>query len=229
MPDPRLIFVRHGQTEWSKSGQHTSITDLDLTDVGVAQMRATGQHLIGDSPLSFLNVNNVKCVITSPRKRAKETAKYLFEGTNVNVPVTEDDEIREWEYGDYEGLLTAQIVKLRKERGLDKERDWSIWEDGCENGEDYKQVTKRVDSVIAKIRDIHRQAFATKEPCDVVLVAHGHILRCLAARWVGKEINENPQFVLDAGSVGVLTYQHHNIDEPAISLGGAFRIPVDEA
>ncbi|KAF5211372.1 putative sedoheptulose 1,7-bisphosphatase [Clavispora lusitaniae] len=230
-PTPRVIFVRHGQTEWSKSGQYTSITDLELTPFGVKQMENTGKHLIGDSPFQLIKPKNLKYVFTSPRTRAKQTVKLLLEGADGSekIPVIENNDLREWEYGDYEGLLTSQILDLRKSRGLDKDGQvWNIWEYGCESGENHLQVTKRVDNVISEIRKLHKQALEKNEACDIIVVGHGHILRCFAARWIGKPLNKNPQFMLDAGGVGVLSYQHHNIDEPALFLAGAFVVPVEE-
>ncbi|OWB75488.1 phosphoglycerate mutase activity protein [[Candida] boidinii] len=231
---PRCIFVRHGQTEWSKSGQFTSITDLSLTEFGVKQMRATGLNLIGSSKNlnnNFIEIENLKYIITSPRKRALQTRDLLLESISNDeknsIIYDIDNDIREWDYGDYEGLKTDQIKELRKSRGLNS-NDWEIWGNGCENGENYKQITERVDRVINKIRKIHKEALENDECCDIVVVAHGHILRCFAARWVGREINVNPQFVLDAGGVGVLSYQHRNIDEPAICLAGAFVVPAEE-
>lgn len=235
-PTPRVIFIRHGQTEWSKSGQYTSITDLPLTDFGVKQMRNTGKHLIGPSPFQLIKPENLKNVFTSPRLRAKQTVELVLEGLNdmakAKLLTTEEDNLREWEYGDYEGLLTSQIIELRNKRGLDKDlpkgEEWNIWRDGCENGETHEQVSARLDKVITNIRAIHEKAIQDNVPCDVIVVGHGHILRCFAARWVGKDINVNPQVVLDAGGVGVLSYQHHNIHEPALCLAGAFVVPIEE-
>lgn len=227
---PRVIFVRHGQTEWSKSGQYTSVTDLDLTDFGVKQMKNTGKHLIGTSAYQMIKPHNLKGVYTSPRTRAKHTADLLLESmddfTRSQIPVDIHEDLREWEYGDYEGLKTNQIIELRKSRGLGD--DWNIWRDGCENGETHEQVKERLDRVIGCIRSVHKKAIDNNEPNDIIVVGHGHILRCFAARWVGRELNVNPQFLLDAGGVGVLSYQHHNVEEPAIYLAGAFTVPVEE-
>ncbi|EGV60249.1 Sedoheptulose 1,7-bisphosphatase [Yamadazyma tenuis] len=229
-PTPRVIFVRHGQTEWSKSGQYTSITDLELTDFGVRQMKSTGKYLIGASGYQLINPSDLKYVITSPRRRAQHTVQLLLEGldnfTRSQIPIEVENDLREWEYGDYEGLLTKQIKELRASRGLGD--DWDFWRDGCENGEIHTQVKERLDSVIARIRAVQGKAIDNNEACDIVVVGHGHILRCFAARWVGREINVNPQFMLDAGGVGVLSYQHHNIEEPALFLAGAFVVPVEE-
>lgn len=232
-PVPRVIVIRHGQTEWSKSGQHTSITDLPLTDFGVMQMRNTGKQLIGSTPFQLISPEDLKYVFISPRKRAKQTADLLLEGLDdearQNIQVVEDDNVREWEYGDYEGKLKEEIVQLRRERGIDDpSHTWDIWSDGCENGENHQQVADRLDNAIARIRDIHRKALDEKKACDVIVVAHGHSLRCFVARWVGRPLSKNPQLMLDAGGVGVLSYQHHNIEEPAIYLAGAFVVPVEE-
>lgn len=237
MSTPRVIFVRHGQTEWSKSGQYTSVTDLDLTEFGVKQMRSTGKKLIGKANSELVVAQNLKHVFTSPRTRAKHTVELLLEGVSSEeknkIPVHVENDLREWEYGDYEGKLTSQIIESRAQRGLDAHLSsgdqWNIWRDGCENGEDWRQVQERVDGVISKIREIHAEALAKKEPCDILVVGHGHILRCFAARWVNHPINVNPAFMLDAGGVGVLSYQHKNINEPALYLAGAFVVPVEEA
>lgn len=230
---PRVIVIRHGQTEWSKSGQHTSVTDLPLTDFGVLQMRNTGRQLVGDSPLQLISPENLKHVFILPRQRARQTAELLLEGLTeeqrAKIPVEEDNNVREWEYGDYEGKLTKEIVESRHQRGVDPpDHTWEIWGDGCENGENHEQVAQRLDVTIGRIREIHRKALDEKKPCDIVVVAHGHSLRCFVARWVGRPLDCNPQLMLDAGGVGVLSYQHHNIEEPAIFLAGAFVVPVEE-
>ncbi|KAK6464742.1 phosphoglycerate mutase [Scheffersomyces coipomensis] len=230
---PRVIFVRHGQTEWSKSGQHTSTTDLELTPFGVKQMRNTGKHLIGKSSFQLIKPGDITHIIVSPRTRAQQTVQLLTEDLDdiqkARIPIIIDEDIREWEYGDYEGMKTKEIRDLRKKRGVDgPDHDWDIWGDGCENGEDYKQVTERVDRVIEKIKVIHRKSIRENTTSDILVVAHGHILRCFAARWVNREINCNPSFMVDAGGVGVLSYQHHNCNEPALFLAGAFVVPVEE-
>lgn len=225
---PRCVLVRHGQTEWSKSGQYTSVTDLPLTAFGEKQMIETGKLLISEMNHTLIDPKVVRLIITSPRKRAVQTKELLFGDYLKNIKTEVDENIREWEYGDYEGLLTKEIIGLRKERGLENADDWNIWEYGCENGEDYTQVTKRVDELIFKIQEIHKDYLNKDEECDIVVIAHGHILRCFAARWIGLPINQNPKFMLDAGGVCVLSYQHHNINEPALFLTGAFTVPVEE-
>lgn len=194
-------------------------------------MEMTGERLIGDSNQFLINPLDIKLIITSPRKRAIQTKELLFKSVDKSIyesiPSEIDENIREWEYGDYEGLLTKQIKELREKRGLPY-KDWNIWQYGCENGEDYRQVTKRIDVLIARIRKIHKEYLENNESCDVMVIAHGHILRCFAARWIGLELHTNPRFMLDAGGVCVLSYQHHNIEEPALFLTGAFTVPVEE-
>lgn len=146
--------------------------------------------------------------------------------THAKIEVTEA--VREWDYGDYEGRVTKEIKQDREKRGLGA--DWDIWRDGCEGGESPEDVTERLDTFIRELRDKwHRGRFGKDgKPNDVLIVAHGHILRALAARWVGKRLEENPSLILEAGGVGTLSYEHHNIDEPAILLGGAFVVDVVE-
>lgn len=227
---PRLIFARHGQTEWSKSGQHTSVTDIDLTPLGIEQVKTVGERLIGEG--KFIEPSNLKYIITSPRVRARNTVKYLLEGLSeeqrANIEVSVDDDIQEWRYGDYEGMHTKDIVKLRKDRGLDPERNWDIWRDGCENGENSEEVKVRLDKFISRIKEKHSKYFDEGRDCDILVVSHGHISRCLAARWIGMEINRNPKFLMDTASVGVLSYQHNNIEEPALALAGAFLVKIDQ-
>jgi len=133
------------------------------------------------------------------------------------VTVTED--VREWEYGAYEGLMTAQIRAGRKERGLDKDRDWDIWHDGCEEGESPAEVAVRLDRVIAKIKEIQGPYMYGEKSVDVVIIAHGHILRAFAKRWMGFELGMRLPMMLEPGAVGVFSYEHHKVDEPALLLG----------
>ena len=207
------------------------MTDLPLTPFGRRQMEATGKQLINTEGRTLIDPKTVRLIITSPRKRAIQTRNLIFShlpATSASIPTEIDEDIREWEYGDYEGLLTKQIIDLRKERGLEHAEDWTIWQYGCENGEDSEQVTDRVDNIITKIQKIHEEYLQRNEECDIMVIAHGHILRCFAARWIGLPINQNPKFMLDAGGVCVLSYQHHNIKEPAMFLTGAFTVPIEE-
>ncbi|KAF7533067.1 hypothetical protein G7054_g7421 [Neopestalotiopsis clavispora] len=241
MTTPRVFIVRHGETEWSLDGRHTGTTDIPLTANGVKRVQATGRALVGDDRL--IVPKQLAHIYVSPRTRAQRTFELLNLGIkdplpwkehgdkpecrgpdcNARVEITED--IREWDYGDYEGITSAQIRDQREKQGLN--RDWDIWRDGCVGGESPEQVTERVDRLIKDIRE-RWQAPVIGKPKgeahhgDVLVVAHGHILRAFAMRWVGKTLPDGPTFLLEAGGVGTLSYEHHNIDEPAILLGGAF-------
>ncbi|PSK33529.1 2,3-bisphosphoglycerate-dependent phosphoglycerate mutase [Elsinoe australis] len=238
MTTPRVFIIRHGETEWSLNGRHTGTTDIPLTSNGEKRIRATGHALVGDDRL--IVPKNLAHIYVSPRQRAQRTLELLDVGckdaypgaaaptesarsTEARVQVTED--VREWDYGDYEGVTSKEIKAQRKERG---EREWDIWRDGCPGGESPQQVTDRLDGVIREIREnFHKNAIGRKRedlarPYDVLVVAHGHILRAFAARWIGRNIADNPGLILEAGGVGTLSYEHHSLDEPAILLGGAF-------
>lgn len=123
---------------WSQSGQYTGVTELDLTKDGQQQVQASGKMIVGSGKL--IDPVNLAHVYISPRNRAKQTFDIAFsdadkKALNDAQKVSETDRLAEWTYGDYEGLLTREIRALRKERGLDSERPWDIWRDGCEGGE----------------------------------------------------------------------------------------------
>ncbi|KAK1092565.1 Sedoheptulose 1,7-bisphosphatase [Friedmanniomyces endolithicus] len=164
------------------------------------------------------------------KKMTGGTEAGLAEGTEAVVEVAEA--VREWDYGDYEGVTSKEIGERRREAG---EGPWDIWRDGCPGGESPAQITARLDALIADIRSrFHSHAIgkpkgSVKEPYDVLVVAHGHILRAFAGRWIAKNIADNPSLILDAGGVGTLSYEHHSLDEPAILLGGAFMSDVVES
>ncbi|KAJ5123018.1 hypothetical protein N7448_009115 [Penicillium atrosanguineum] len=233
---PRCFIVRHGETEWSLNGRHTGTSDLPLTANGEKRVKATGKALVGDDRL--IVPKNLVHVYVSPRTRAQRTLELLKIGcrerlpwnerrkaeeedpirTDANVEITEA--VREWDYGHYEGLTSKQIQEERERLGLGP---WNIWTDGCPGGESPDDIVRRLDAVIADIREkYHRPCFENPDgPGDVLVVAHGHILRAFAMRWTGKPLTETA-FILEAGGVGTLSYEHHNIEEPAIILGGGF-------
>lgn len=230
-PTPRVFLIRHGQTEWSLLGRYTSVTDISLTPVGTAQMLLTGKYLFGEGPMQAIKPQHLTHIISSPRKRATESVELMLESlpepAKSAVPLIIDENVREWEYGDYEGKLTKEICQMRKERGLSNVKsEWQIWGDGCENGETHLDVEARLDTLITRIRDLHQRAFESDSASDIIVVAHGHILRCLAARWLGNSLDHNPQFLMDTGGICVLSYQHHNIHEPALALLGPFVVPL---
>ena len=205
-PTPRCIIVRHGQTEWSKSGQYTGLTDLPLTEYGVKQMIRTGRAIFSHN--SFINPDHITYIFTSPRIRARQTVdlvlQALTEEQRSKIRIVVDNDLREWEYGDYEGLLTREIVSLRKSRGLDSDRPWNIWRDGCENGESTQQIGLRLSRVIARIQNLHKTHMEQNRPSDILVFAHGHSLRYFAALWFGNMAKvkkcETPEELANPGS-----------------------------
>ena len=170
--------LRHGATEWSASGRHTSRTDLPLTDDGRRQARAIGRALDGQS---------FERVLVSPLGRARETCELAGYGSVAEIT----DDLREFDYGDYEGLTTPQIQET--------DPGWTVWTAPCPGGETLDQVAARVDRVIAEV-------CATDGP--VALFAHGHVLRVLTARWCQLDAVEGRRFPLDTGTVGILGHEH---------------------
>jgi probable phosphoglycerate mutase len=174
---PRVVVVRHGETEWSASGQHTSRTDLPLTDEG----RRRAEGLAG-----ALTEWSFAVVLSSPLRRARETCEIAGFASRAEL----DDDLREWSYGEYEGLTTPEI----------RERDpgWSLWRDGCPGGEQPADVAARADRVLARL--------ATAGG-DCLVFAHGHVLRVLAARWVSLEAAFGARLALGAGAISVLGHE----------------------
>jgi broad specificity phosphatase PhoE len=174
---PEVVLVRHGETEWSRTGQHTGSTDIPLTERGRQQANAVGAEL---------RRRRFALVLTSPLSRAAETCRLAGLG-DVAIP---RDDLVEWDYGAYEGRKT---IDIRKERS-----DWSLWRDGGPGGETPAQVAARADRVIAELRPIDG---------DVAVFAHGHVLRVLAARWLGLEPSEGRLFALDPATISILGYE----------------------
>ena len=174
-----IVLIRHGQTEWSANGRHTSYTDLDLTPAGVQQAREVGGKLAG---------RTFAAVLSSPRKRALHTAELA--GLKV-TEVTED--LAEWNYGDYEGITTKVIRETRP--------DWSLWTDGCPGGESPEQVGARIDRLLGHARTLLAQG-------DVAFVAHGHTLRVCGARWVGLPVKDGGLLKLDTATLSSLGFEH---------------------
>lgn len=230
MTTPRCFIVRHGETEWSLNGRHTGSTDLPLTPNGEKRVVATGRALIGDDRLVV--PRQLVHIYVSPRKRAQRTVELLNLGchgrypwdqhgaldeagdrkTDARIQITEN--IREWDYGDYEGLTSKQIKDERAQKGLGT---WDIWRDGCPGGESPADIKKRLDELIKEIRDkYHKPVIGKKEEDlekdgthgDVLVVGHGHILRAFAMRWIGKSLEETA-FLMEAGGVGTLRYIFH--------------------
>jgi probable phosphoglycerate mutase len=175
-----LVLVRHGRTEWSESGRHTGSTDVPLDDTGRAQARDLGSRLRGQS---------FDLVVTSPLGRARDTCELAGFGAAATVL----DDLREWDYGRYEGLTTAQI---RVERP-----GWLVFEDGCPEGEDAGDVSGRADRVLASVR-------ADEERRRVLVFGHGHMLRVLAARWLGLPGVDGRLLRLDPATLSHLGWEH---------------------
>ena len=176
MKDYRVFLIRHGETEWSISGQHTSLTDIPLTENG-RQVARRLAHILRKVTFSG--------VLVSPLSRARQTCELAGLGERAAV----DCDLVEWNYGDYEGLTSEQIRTQRPE--------WMLFDDGCPGGESPEQVGARVDRVIARVR-------ATAG--NVALFAHGHVFRVLGARWIGLPVAAGRHFLLDTASVSVLGY-----------------------
>lgn len=209
-----------GETEWTISGRYTGSSDIPLTANGEEQVASSGKVVVGAGKI--IDPSRITHLFVSPRTRARRTYEILFDEAarkqlEPKLEITED--IREWEYGLYEGLLTAQIRAGRKERGLDKERAWNIWTDGCEEGETAKEVSDRLDRIIGQIREMQAPYMHGEKAVDVVIIAHGHILRAFAKRWINYELGVALPMMVEPGAIGVLSYEHHKVDEPAFLLG----------
>jgi probable phosphoglycerate mutase len=172
----RAFLIRHGETEWSLSGQHTGTTDIPLTENG----RNVARRL---EPL--LTRATFALVLTSPLHRARETCALAGLAERAEV----DADLMEWNYGEYEGLTAKQIHA--------KTPGWMIFNDGCPGGESPEQVGARVDRLIARIRKVEG---------DVALFAHGHLFRVFAARWLGLPATSGSHFLLDTATVSVLSH-----------------------
>ncbi|KAH7397414.1 putative phosphoglycerate mutase [Pyrenochaeta sp. MPI-SDFR-AT-0127] len=223
---PRVFLVRHGETEWAKSGRFTGSTEMELTQPGIAQVRSTASKLVGTGKL--LDPYRLAHVFVSPRVRAVKTFELLLPNPAIVVPenVTYTDDITEWDYGNYEGLKDQEIRALRKSKGLDQEKEWDIWSDGCEGGESCQQVTERLHRVISKIKEIHTPFMRGEKPVDVLLVAHGLILRCFIKLWIGLPIHNPLPMILSPGAIAILSYKNNDINQPALHTGLA--LPCEE-
>jgi broad specificity phosphatase PhoE len=172
-----IVLARHGETEWSRDRRHTGRTDIPLTEAGRREAAVLGQALAGRS---------FSGVLSSPLSRALDTGRLAGLGDGVEL----SHDLVEWDYGEYEGITTAEI---RKERP-----DWSLWRDGCPGGETAADVGRRVDRVIAGLEGLEG---------DAALFAHGHVLRVLTARWLGLGPEGGALFKLDTGTLSALGYE----------------------
>ena len=184
----RLHLIRHGETEWSLSGRHTSRTEISLTPRGEAEARALEPRL---AKIPFAQV------LTSPRHRARRTAELALPDALATI----EPDLAEWDYGDFEGITSADIRKIRS--------DWNLFRDGCPEGETPAQISNRADRLISRLRALEG---------DIALFAHGHFGRVLAARWIGLPVHHAEHFSLGTGSLSLLTYEASHPELPVIAL-----------
>ena len=186
--DSRLYLIRHGQTDWSLSGQHTGRTDVPLTEQGEQDARDLAK------PLRAVRFSRV---FTSPRQRARRTCELV----GLDAVAALEPDLAEWDYGDYEG---QRSVDIRKERP-----DWNLFRDGCPRGESPVQVSERADRVIARLRALEG---------NTAIFSHGHFGRVLAARWIGLPVSQAQHFLLSTASLSILGHEHNLAEESAIVL-----------
>jgi broad specificity phosphatase PhoE len=174
---PEVVLVRHGDTEWTRTRQHTGKTDIPLSEDGQRQAELLAQALRG---------RTYSLVLTSPLRRARETCELAGFGDVAEVR----EELAEWDYGEYDGRTTAEIRAERPE--------WFLWRDGAPGGERPEDVGRRADRVIAELRAVDG---------DVLVFGHGHQLRVLAARWLDLEPADGRLFALSTASLSILGYE----------------------
>lgn len=179
-PDQRIVLVRHTETAWSLSGQHTGRTDLELTDEGRRKARRLADELAG---------RRFDLVLTSPLQRAAETCRIAGYADVAEVR----DELVEWDYGDAEGRTTSDVRADRP--------GWELWTDGAPGGESPAEVEARVDRLVAELAD------RCAEGEDVAIFSHGHLLRALAVRWVGLPIAAGRLLRLSTGTISTLGWK----------------------
>ena len=182
---PTVYLARHGETAWTITGQHTGLTDLPLTERGECNARKLGERLQGKS---FAQV------FSSPLQRARRTCELAGFGREAEI----DPDLVEWDYGQYEGRRTVEILAERP--------DWQLFRDGCPGGESPQQIAARADRVVQRVRSVAG---------DILLFSSGHFLRVLAARWIGLETIHAASFMLSTASLSELGYEH-SLQEPAI-------------
>ncbi|MGH7723634.1 MAG: histidine phosphatase family protein [Candidatus Dormibacteria bacterium] len=185
-PHPhQVLLVRHGATDWSQEGRHTGWTDVPLNAEGLRQAAALAPRLAQ---------HTFATVLCSPLRRALTTCEHA----GLSQHAEPDPDLREWHYGDYEGLTTAEIRA--------RSPGWNLWADGVRGGETLEQLAARADRVVERLRSLHG---------DVAVVAHGHLLRVLAARWLGEPAALAQHLDLSTASLSTLAWEH---EWPSITL-----------
>ena len=188
---PRLYLMRHGETAWSLSGQHTGRTDIPLTEQGEQDARKLADRL---RTVKFSRV------FTSPLQRARRTCELAGLGNLAEI----EPDLAEWDYGEYEGQRPTDLRKARPE--------WNVFRDGCPGGELPAQISERADRLIARLRTLEG---------NIAIFSHGHFGRVLGARWIGLGIRQAQHLLLGTVSVSVLGYEHNLAEAPAIVLWNA--------
>ena len=183
---PRILLVRHGETDWAREGRHTGVTDAPLNPTGEASARLLGRRFAG---------SQFGQVWSSPRQRAIRTAELAGRGPGLVV----DPDLQEWNYGRFEGLTTREI--------RDQWAHWMVFRDGAPDGESPGDVAARADRLVGRLRAV---------TSDTLVFSHGHFLRALAARWLGLPIAAGAHFILAPAAVSILGYEHGNREEPAL-------------
>ena len=186
-----LYLMRHGETAWSLSGQHTGRTDIPLTEQGEQDARKMEERL---------HAVKFSRVFTSPLQRARRTCELAGLGDLSEI----EPDLAEWDYGEYEG---QRLVDIREGRP-----DWNVFRDGCPGGESPAQVSERADRLIARLRTLEG---------NIAIFSHGHFGRVLAARWIGLEIRLAQNLILSTASISILGYEHNVAEVPAIVLWNA--------
>jgi len=184
---PEIHIVRHGETAWTKSRRHTGLSDIPLTERGEQQARLLGNYLEGGA---------YQHVFTSPLQRASRTCELAGFGGRAQI----DPDLVEWNYGEYDGLTTEEIRKLRP--------SWHVFRDGCPGGESVAEVAARADRVVRRLRELN---------ANVLLFSSGHFTRVFAARWLGLEPSCGRLFMLSTTTLSILGYEH-TTSAPAIRL-----------
>ncbi|KAI0830710.1 phosphoglycerate mutase-like protein [Trametes gibbosa] len=206
-----------GQTEWSINGRYTGRTDIPLTAEGEREATEEARVLVGEGKI--IDPKNICTVFVSPRIRAHRTFHLLFEHLPKIPHHVTTEEVREWDYGEYEGLKPAEIKQLNP--------TWTIWKDGCPGGESTAEMCHRVDSVIEKVREHHRAWKEEGQGCrDVVIVAHGHFSRVLISRWINFPLSLGTHFNVEPAGVAILGYNHKNLAEPALNALNLYAKPL---
>jgi len=193
---PEIHVIRHGETAWTESRRHTGLSDIPLTERGERQARRFGEYLRGRT---FAHV------FTSPLQRAKRTCELAGFGAEAQI----DSKLVEWNYGNYDGLTTADILKQRP--------GWQLFRDGCPEGESVAEVGTRADGIINRLRALEG---------DALLFSSGHFLRVFAARWIGLDASCGRLFLLSTTTLSVLGYEHDKTD-PVIRLWNDVRPGLD--